>query len=313
MTEINAQNIHENSNSDCSPLNSLYCTLKMKITGKLNDKNLNKLYQCTLCNQCKTASFNQSTREKAVCKSLILPHVANISKNISKFGNSYGIDPASNEKEQEIMETVLFRGCTPTYKTPDILHSAENVLKHKGIDYGTINSETCCGNILFNLGDYEASFKAVRKNIDKFEASGVKRIITICPGCYNAFNKYYKGYNGFKPEIILAVDLLNESTILGEDLIIQDPCHAKQKANNVRKIIRESKNKSASPCCGAGAGVMAHDRQLATVKARRTLDNPQKIVTYCPFCYINLSSVKPNKTIDIYMLLDEQIEFQEID
>lgn len=309
MTEIIVNNVQENYNN-CSPIKSVYCTLKMKITGKLNEKELNNLYRCTLCNQCRTASFNQSTREKAVCKSLIMPHVAEIGENINKFGNSYGINSVFNGKEQENMETILFRGCTPRFKTPEILESVENLLNRNGINYGIINNEKCCGNILFNLGDHESGTEAVRKNIETFKTLGVKRIITICPGCYNAFNKYYKGYGGFNPEIILAVDLFKESTIAGEDFIIQDPCHAKEKANDMRKIIIGSKNKSASSCCGAGAGVMAHDGQLATVKAQKTLDNPQKIVTYCPFCYINLSSVRPDKAIDIYMLLNEKNKTQ---
>ena len=293
--------------SDCSPLNSIYCTLKMKLTGNLNEKDLKNLYRCTLCNQCKTAGFNHGTREKAVCNSFITPHVDQIRENIREFGNSYGIDSAQGNNKQEDNETILFRGCTPTYKAPEILSSAENVLTNTGVKYGIINDETCCGNILFNLGDQNSGLKVVRENIEKFKAAGVKRIITICPGCYNAFNKYYKGFNGFNPEIVLAIDLLDKSTFAGEEFLIQDPCHAREKAGSVRRII-SSPNKSASPCCGAGAGVMAHDKQLASIKARKTVDNSLKnIITYCPFCYLNLSSVGQNKIFDIYMFLDIEL------
>lgn len=292
---------------DCSPLSSIYCTLKMKLTGNLNEKDLKKLYRCTLCNQCKTAGFNQGTREKAVCNNIITSHVAQISENISKFGNSYGIDGIAAGDNQNNMETVLFRGCTPRYKVPEILIAAENLLTGNGIKYGIINDEICCGNILFNLGDESTGSEVVSKNIKKFKAAGVKRIITICPGCYNAFNKYYKGRDGFNPEIILAVDLLNKSNFAGEEFLIQDPCHAREKAGSVRRILSSSKNKSASPCCGAGAGVMAHDKQLASTKARKAVDkNHEKIVTYCPFCYLNLSSVGQDKIFDIYMLMDDQ-------
>lgn len=298
---------NENSSTDCSPVNSIYCTLKMKVTGKLDENDLKNLYRCTLCNQCHTAGFNQGTREKAVCNNLITSHVAKISGNINKYGNSHGINPVHEEKKQEITETMLFRGCTPKYKAPEILASAENLLKSNGVKYGVINNETCCGNILFKLGDENSGSEVVLKNIEKFKAAGVKKIITICPGCYNAFNKYYKWQKGFNPEIILAVDLLNGSTFAGEEFLIQDPCNAKEKAGSVRRLISGSKNKSVSPCCGAGAGVRAHDKQLASTKARKTIDNtPKKVVTYCPFCYINLSSVNPDNVADIYMLLDNQ-------
>lgn len=297
-------NIEENSS--CSPISSLYCNLKIRLTGNLNDKNLNDIYKCSLCNECHLAGFNHDTREKAVSKSLITHHIVEINNNIVQFGNSYGVLVENNGNRQDKMETILFRGCTPTHRTPEILASAEALLKSKGIEYDILDNETCCGNILFNLGDIGSGNKVVEENIEKFKAAGVKRIITLCPGCYNAFNKYYKGQSGFNPEIILAIDLLNDSIINGKDYVIQDPCHAREKSHNVRKIIHDAGNKSASPCCGAGAGVMAHDNSVSSSKARKTVNgNFEKIVTYCPFCYLNLSSVNSDKVSDIYMLLAE--------
>ena len=304
MTETKLQE-DSNNGTDCSPLSSIYCNLKIRLTGSMNKKDLNKLYRCTLCNSCGLAVFNRGTREKAVDKSLISSHLIEISRNIMEVGNSYGII-TDNTPEHCSMETVLFKGCTPTHKTPEILEAAESLLKSEGIKYGVISNETCCGNILFNLGDHASGLGAVQRNIAKFKAAGVKRIITICPGCYNAFNKYYRGCDGFNPEIVLAVDLLNGLTLKGEGFIIQDPCHAKEKSSKVRKILPGSKDKGASPCCGAGGGVMAHDKQLASIKARKTVENLGKIVTYCPFCYINLQSVSPDRVADIYMLLENQ-------
>jgi fumarate reductase (CoM/CoB) subunit B len=296
---------NEVNNHDCSPLNGLYCNLKLRITGSLNQQDLENLYNCNLCNHCHLAGVNQGAREKAVNKKTIAHHLAEISQNIRKSGNSYGVLQIKNS-DQRKMETVLFKGCTPTHKTPEILRSPENLLKQEGIPYGVISDETCCGNILFNLGDSATGWEAVERNIRKFKRAGVKKIITICPGCYNAFQKYYKGQNGFDPEIILAVELLTESKLPGE-YVIQDPCHAREKSDLVREIIPNAHNKSASPCCGAGGGVMAHNKLLATSKAIKTLkDCKSPLVTYCPFCYLNLSAVNPQATADIYMLLEEQ-------
>ena len=50
---------------------------------------------------------------------------------------------------------------------------------------------------------------------------------------------------------------------------------------------------------------MTHDRLLAGAKAQKVTDSSHaKIVTYCPFCYMSLSAVKPDGVSDIYMLLD---------
>lgn len=305
IKDVNVQ-LDLNKSAKCSPINNIFSNIKIRATGGLSGKDLNELYKCNLCNNCHLAGLNQGARTRAVNKSIELPHVATIRENINNFGNPYGIDHIREGDEKENKDTILFRGCTSSYKTQESLESAVNLLNQQDINYGFIDNETCCGNILFNIGDKEAGFEVVRRNIDKFKAAGVKRIITICPGCYNAFNKYYKGFEGFNPEIILAVDLLNNLKVTGE-FVIQDPCHAKEKADNVRKIIENSKNASVSQCCGAGGGVIAYDEQTAVLRAIKTVENsPEKIVTYCPFCYLNLSSVNPDAVMDIYMLLNEK-------
>ncbi|HUL62248.1 MAG TPA: (Fe-S)-binding protein, partial [Methanocella sp.] len=126
------------------------------------------------------------------------------------------------------------------------------------------------------------------------------------PGCYAAFNRYYKGKDGFDPEVILAVDLLDRMRYTGEGLVVQDPCHAKEKGSVVRRILPGASNKNASPCCGAGAGVVSHDRPLAESKALKAFNGgTAKVVTYCPFCYCNLNAIKPGAVADIYVLLAE--------
>jgi Fe-S oxidoreductase len=290
---------------NCRPLNSIYCNLKVKLTGNLSEQDLDGLYDCTLCNNCGLAGFNRGAREIAIGKNLLTPDAEMVSRNIRETGNPYGIARSRGGDGPSNDGTVLFRGCTPTFKTPETLASVESLLKRKGIKYGFIDGETCCGNILFSLGDRASGSDTVRRNIAKFKAAGVKRIITICPGCYEAFNKYYRGQDGFDPEIILAVDLLDGLSFNGENLIVQDPCHAKEKSAIVRKLLPGAGNKSASPCCGAGSGLMMHNPKLADAKAREaTGSNGMKVVTYCPFCYLSLSSVKPDSVFDLYMLLD---------
>lgn len=290
---------------DCSPLSAIYCNLKMLITGKLNQKDIKDIYDCNLCNHCYLAGLNRKTREKSVKKGLVNNHVSQIRENIIEYGNSYGIKTAKPSDKTSTMETVLFRGCTPTHKTPEILKSAERLLKSQGIEYDVMGDEACCGNILFNLGDINAGNATVQRNIDKFKSSGIKRIITICPGCYSALNKYYASKD-FNPEIILLVDLLEDLQLAG-NYTIQDPCHAQEKGVEVRKILSEATNRSASPCCGAGGGVRAHNSALATKKAVNTLSNDKSVVTYCPFCYLNLSALESKRVNDLYQLLDENL------
>lgn len=314
MESVNKMvNTAQNNSTDCSPLANVYHNLKIRVTNDLNNNDINTLYECNLCNNCYLAAFNLNTREKAVKNSISIPKVAEIRNNIQEFGNSYGVagdDVEFNKRleHEEEMETLLFKGCTSTHKTPEILEAAESLLKHNGIKYTVLDDETCCGNILFNLGDINAGSKVVKRNIKKFKESGVKKIITICPGCYNSFNKHYNGNEGFKPEIFLVIDLLKGSKYCGEDFIVQDPCHAKKKASKVRTILPDAINKNTGSCCGAGAGLMAHNRPLANARAEKVVENNYpRIVTYCPFCYLNLSSVNPDRILDIHILLEHQL------
>jgi fumarate reductase (CoM/CoB) subunit B len=293
--------------TNCNPLNSVYCNLKIKLTGNLSEKDLDGLYSCTLCNECHTASLNRGAREIAVGKNAIAPHVGTITGNIRLHGNPYGAVGVRKGNGPDASGTILFRGCTPAYRTPEILASVERLLKRQGIVYGFLNDERCCGNILFNLGDRVTGSEIVDVNIARFKAAGVKRIITLCPGCYFAFNKYYKGRDEFDPEIILAVDLLDGMSVSGDGFVVQDPCHANEKGGAVRKLLPGASNKNASPCCGAGAGVLTHDRLLASSKAQKALNGSAKVVTYCPFCYTNLKAAKPGAVSDIYVLLDENL------
>lgn len=293
------------SAKNCNPFNSVYCNLKVKLTGSLNEHDLDGLYSCTLCNECHTAGLNLTAREIAVAKSLVASHVSVIGRNIRESGNPYGIADSRRGNGPDGSGTILFRGCTPAYKTPGILVSVENLLRRKGIAYGFLDNEPCCGSILFGLGEKASGTAMVSENIARFKAAGVKRIITVCPGCYDAFNKYYKGREGFDVEVRLAVDLLEGATLAGEDFVVQDSCHAREKAAMVREMLPGTPKTSPGHCCGAGSGLMTHDRLLAGAKAQKVADrSPAKIVTYCPFCYMSLSAVKPGGVTDIYMLLD---------
>ncbi len=294
----------QNGRADCFPPASIYYYVKASLPVALSPQDLEGLYRCTLCNHCGMAGVNRDARNKAVGKDNVAPHVATVRDSIRKYGNPYGISASPAAEARGEMETVLFRGCTPRYRTPEILEAAKRVLGREGVEYGILDDETCCGNILFSLGDRASGMEAVRKNVEKFKAAGTKRIIAICPGCYSALNKYYKGFEGFEPEIVLAADLINGRVSGIGEARVQYSCHAKEKGEVVRKLVPGSARNASGDCCGAGAGLRMHDRHMAEAKARKTANVSGTIVTYCPFCYMSLSAVDPGNVKDIYMLLD---------
>jgi Fe-S oxidoreductase len=298
--------LEKEMDSKYAPDRAILRYIKMLFTGRLSDEDVRRLYRCTLCNGCWLSWFNRSTRAMAVGKGIVPAHLAPIKESVVKYGNPYGMAVSADGGEPKSVDsdTLLFKGCTARFKAPEILAAARELLDKKGIAYRLMDGESCCGYTLYNLGDIEAGNSAVGRNIEAFKAAGVKRIITICPGCYSAFNKYYKGHNGFDAEVVLAMDLLKDAPVRAKGVTIHDPCHAKEKSEMAHGLLQGAREEGTGACCGAGGGVMSFDRMLAGARAGRILEeNAGTVVTYCPFCYLNLSRAGEARVVDMYVLL----------
>jgi Fe-S oxidoreductase len=298
--------LEDSLDSKQAPDRAILRYMKILLTGKLGDEDVRRLYRCTLCNGCWMAAFNRSTRAMAVRNGICPAHLASIRESVETYGNPYGVTLAADGgARDESADTVLFMGCTARYRAPDILQAARRLLSKKGIAFKSLQDESCCGYTLFNLGDIKSGYEAVDRNIEAFRKAGTKRIVTICPGCYSAFNQYYKGRNGFDAEIILALDLLKDQHVSAPGVTVHDPCHAKGKGEAVRSMLAGAREEGTGACCGAGGGVMSCDHMLAESRAGRIFkETPGRLVTYCPFCYLNLSRADPGKVDDLYMMLD---------
>jgi fumarate reductase (CoM/CoB) subunit B len=291
-----------------SPHRSINRLVKLALTGKLNAGDLKSMYACTLCNGCYLAPVQRLTREMAARKGIAPSHLATIEGSVDMTGNAYGVvaDGGTAVAGDPSSDTLLFAGCTARYRAPEILAVVTKLLDAKGIKYRTMADETCCGYTLYNPGDRMASDRAVDANIPKFKAAGVKRIITICPGCYEAFHKLYRGKEGFRSEVMLALDLLEDARIEEKDVIVHDPCHAKRH-DLVREIVTNAGDESTGGCCGSGGGLISWDRTMAESRAKRLIsDSGRKVITYCPPCYPNFKRANPESVSDIYVLMASQ-------
>jgi Fe-S oxidoreductase len=293
-----------------SPHRSINRLLKLMLTGKLNDGDVKSLYACTLCNGCYLAPVQRLTRNMAVRKGIIASHLAMIRNSVASTGNAYGVasDGGVTVASGQSSDTLLFAGCTARYRAPEILEAAKKLLDSKGIKYHCVTDETCCGYTLYNLGDLEAADIAVAANIAKFKAAGVKNIITICPGCYEAFHELYRDRDGFSPKVTLALDLMKDEHVDDKNVIVHDPCHAKGRHDTVRSIVKNAGDVNTGGCCGAGGGLISWDRMIAETRAKRLIsESGRKVVTYCPLCYLNYKRAGPESVADLYVLMAAQL------
>ena len=234
-----------------------------------------------------------------------MSHMERVKNNIMNIGNSYGADMQSSD-DNKIHEVILHRGCTSRFREKELIDSASKCLAKKNIDFSFLSDESCCGVMLFIMGDEKAGQMVVDANVKKFNRHGVKKIITICPGCYESFRDYYSLHPEFNIEVIFAMDLFNDEEIDATGHIIHDPCHALERAPQIRSIVKNVPERRANSCCGFGAGINAGSKELTKQMAEKTLSG-EKVITYCPSCYHTLNRVNSEKVIDFFTLLNRNL------
>ncbi len=153
-------------------------------------------------------------------------------------------------------------------------------------------------------------------NIEIFKSYEVKKIICICPHCYNTFKNEYPDLGGnyevvhytqFLAAQIKAGKLnIDRSKVTADSVTFHDPCYlgrANDEYDAPRIIIdflgvkqtEMKRNRSFALCCGAGGAQMFKDaekgeKEIFIERTEEALDtNAKNIATSCPFCMTMLT------------------------
>mgnify|MGYP000977355113 CR=1 FL=1 len=212
---------------------------------------------------------------------------------------------------------MYFRGCVAREKLDKISKSTEEILKHAGIDYKIIEDESCCGSFLLRTGFLQDAEEVMQKTLDKIKD---EKILTSCAGCYRTFKKDYREIMGVELDVIHTSQFFNELIEdgkielepLSEKVTYHDPCHLgrhmeeydapREILNKTTELVEMERNRENARCCGAGAGVKsAYPEITEEIAKMRVKDagDAEIIVTTCPFCILNLSSINSTKIMDI--------------
>ncbi len=228
-------------------------------------------------------------------------------------------DPAYKKYVESKSDTLLFLGCISSFFQENTAKAAVQVLNKLGIEFRLLQDEGCCGIFLYDGGYFDKAESVFKKNVERFESIGIKRIVVLCPSCYKCFGIYYPKLLGkFDIQVFHFVELIAQkvedikirrlTADLGMDLILHEPCKMSRVMHiteEPRKILNSlgirfkefEENKEMSFCCGAGGGVRAYDMNLALGIGASVLKkaNDNNIVTMCPFCTMNFNhSAKKN-------------------
>ena len=319
-------------------------------------KLLEIIYACTLCGGCEvTCRRNRADMEPLkVLYELRFKCVDDgrgpmekhkkFAENVENYHNPYGEPhearfkwmPESKIYKEEV-EIGLFVGCTLSYRLPNVAKAAINILNKLNIRFRVLQGEEyCCGSVLYRVGLTSKVRELMDHNLRIIDKLGIKKMLFVCPGCYETFKSIYPKLGGtLNFEIIHMMEFLSELCDNKEiklnkspqRVTYHDPCHLGRlmgiyeqprkilKAIPGLTLIEMERIMDNTWCCGAGAGVKAAFNNFALWSARERLKEAKKtgsrlLLTACPFCELNLKdSAKAYKESievkDILELLNE--------
>ena len=277
-------------------------------------------------------------------------------KKMERKGNPWGMNKRDRGKWAEGLDIPLWDaekpaewlywvGCAGSFdnRAQKVSKSVGRLMKKAGLDFAILGQEEgCTGDSARRLGDEYLFQNLATQNVETLNSSGVKKIVTHCPHCYNTLKNEYPQFGG-NYEVIHHSELLaklmaegklkpeasgeaaaqkviyHDSCYLGRYNEIYDPQRDIIDALGVQRI-EADRARQTGLCCGAGGGQMWMELDIGTrmnyVRTDELLaKKPDVIAVACNFCMtmvedgVKARSQEDNvKVMDLAELLDRRVE-----
>jgi heterodisulfide reductase subunit D len=211
-------------------------------------------------------------------------------------------------------EYLFWVGCAGAFddRYRKVVRAFAKILTWLDVSYAVLGKEeTCTGDPARRAGNEMLYQMQALQLIEIFRMYEVKKIITICPHCFNIFKNEYPDLGG-KFEVINYLQFLNRNIEDGRlkidpasldnvAITYHDPCYL-GRANDIyeepRKILSKltgnqiemERNRSFALCCGAGGAQMFKeaekgDKEIFIERTEDALKTEARVIaTACPFC-----------------------------
>ncbi|MFW9934477.1 MAG: fumarate reductase (CoM/CoB) subunit TfrB [Candidatus Thorarchaeota archaeon] len=241
--------------------------------------------------------------------------------------------PAVVDVPNPVDEVLFFPGCLINLRIQDAGLNLVEVLKRNNVRVHIPKDFVCCTSVAFRSGARSVAYDMVIRNTEYFRKLGVKKVVSLCPGCMSTIKQDWpivlheknKPPYDFEPLDIneylikqFGVEGLNKKDLhpLPIRVVYHDPCHLNRHqgiTEEPRQLIRMIPEiefidvEDSDRCCGAGGGVRAGRRELSYDIAEIKLDilskpKPDVIATSCSFCYIQLVDEVKRENLDIKVM-----------
>jgi len=211
-------------------------------------------------------------------------------------------------------EYLFWVGCAGAFddRYKKVVRAFVKILTHLKVSYAVLGKEeTCTGDPARRAGNEMLFQMQALQLIEIFKMYDVKKIITICPHCFNIFKNEYPDLGG-SYEVINYLQFLNTALDAGSlkidpsslkniSVTYHDPCYL-GRANEIYEeprvilklltsnLVEMKRNKSFALCCGAGGAQMFKeaekgDKEIFIERTEDALKTEAKVIaTACPFC-----------------------------
>ncbi len=293
-------------------------------------------YSCLLCRrdeitclaQLKNAEATETFRHYLLEKGVApLSEHEVLVKSLANYGNPWqesklarkrwAKEWSANRVAPGKTDTLFFVGCT--YALDRSLQEGPKALARimtkAGEKFGLLlEDELCCGSTAKRIGQVKLFEKLRSQNEAALRATGVRRIVTACAGCYKTLKQDYPGLDKDIP-ILHSTEYLADLVKRGKlplkrvalKVTYHDPCHLGRHAGVYDpprevltsipglELVEMKTSKDLSRCCGGGAGVKTAYPAVSQKAALRRIKDAegtgaQVLVTTCPFCVQTLRS-----------------------
>ena len=215
--------------------------------------------------------------------------------------------------EKPDAEILFWVGCTGALeqRSQGVARSMAKVLKAAGVDFAILgDEETCTGDPARRMGNEYLYQIQAQQNIETLDRYNVKKIVTICPHCFNTMGNEYPQFGGnyqvlhysqfideliqqgrVKPvKIVNTTVAYHDSCFLGRHNGIYDqPRNIAKAIPGLTLVEMAPRCRERGFCCGAGGGHMwIEESQGPRINHTRTDQfletQADTVAVSCPFC-----------------------------
>ncbi|MBQ11700.1 MAG: hypothetical protein CMJ45_09145 [Planctomyces sp.] len=246
--------------------------------------------------------------------------------------------------EKPDAEVLFWVGCTAALeqRSQAVARSMVKVLKAAGVDFAILgDEETCTGDPARRMGNEYLFQIMAQQSIETLNNYRVRKIVTICPHCFNTMKNEYPQFGGtfevlhysqfvdgligegkIKPIKMMESNVAyHDSCYLGRhNGVYDEPRNVVKSVPGLNLIEMEPHCRGQGFCCGAGGGHMWLEESGGTRVNHTRTDHflesgADTVAVSCPFCLqmltegIQAKGLEGEKqTLDVLEILADSLE-----